>query len=133
MTRSNFRVGLFGVGLFLLFGACDQESQKSEKASLDQEKESILSFLRTGTCSEDSECRFIGMGSKACGGPQEYIVYSASLDTAEVLRLISGYNTMEDAYNRKWGVASDCSVPPPPDSVRCLNGVCVGYWNGTPR
>ena len=133
MIFNDIRVNPGLICVLLLFTSCDQDSKESEKQALDEEKENILSFLQTGKCTDDGGCLFIGLGTKACGGPQEYVVYSASLDSAQVLGMIAGYNAMEDAYNKKWGIVSDCSVPTPPGSVRCLNGICVAYWNDVPN
>ena len=133
MMFDDIRVSPGMICALLLFASCDQDSKESEKQDLDREKENILSFLQAGNCTDDGGCLFIGLGTKACGGPQEYVVYSASLDSVQVTGMIANYNAMEEAYNKKWGIVSDCSLPPPPDSVRCLNGICVGYWNGVPH
>lgn len=109
------------------------DSQKDERASLDARKQLIVSFAKSGQCEGNAGCRYAGLGSKACGGPQEILVYSTSVDTVKLLQMISQYNADEGQYNRKWGVISDCSTPQSPDSLVCVNGVCVGYWNGVPR
>jgi len=111
-------------------GACDELYRQSERDALDRDKENILAFAKTAGCTGNSDCRFSGLGVKPCGGPWGYVIYSTNLDTAQLIRLINDYNVAEQAYNRKWGIAGDCEVPPPPDSVRCINNVCIGYWNG---
>jgi hypothetical protein len=111
--------------------ACEKElTRDEERALLDAQKQEIISLAKSGACAINSQCRYTGLGSKPCGGPWGYIVYSTSVDTSKLFLKISDYNAAEDRYNRKWGIYSTCDVPPPPDSIRCLNGVCVGYRNG---
>lgn len=121
------------LALGLTQGACDEGSRESEAAALIRQKDEIIAYAQTGQCVSGGACRFSPMGTKACGGPTGYIVYSTSLDTTKLLGMIAVYTAEQDAYNRKWGIASDCSVPPPPDSVGCANGACVGYWGGIGR
>lgn len=121
------------VVLFGAFAACDNEpTRESDRAILDQQRKEILALAASGQCSGDSECRSMSLGSKPCGGPWEFFVYSTALDTQRLFAMVKEYNQNEDAYNRRWGIASDCAMATAPDSVGCLNGVCVKYRNGTP-
>ncbi len=122
------------VMLLMLAGLVScKESQEDERSALELEKERIVLYAKSGQCINDSQCRFVGLGSKPCGGPRMYLLYSASLDTTKLLTMISQYNAGEHSFNLKWGLGSDCSIPAAPDSVRCVEGVCVGYWNGVAR
>jgi len=112
---------------------CLDDSQESERAALDKEHQNIISFVKTGSCNDNSDCRYVGAGSKPCGGNRSYVVYPVSFDTVRLFQMVSDYTSHEAAYNRKWGLVSDCLMPPPPDSMRCVNGRCVGYWNGVAR
>ncbi len=111
--------------------ACEKEFTREEEGSLlAKQKQEIIAFAKSGVCSVNSQCRYAGLGSKPCGGPWSYVVYSTSVDTNKLVSKVSFYNAAEDRYNRKWGIYSTCDVTPPPDSIRCLKGVCVGYQNG---
>jgi hypothetical protein len=125
------RVLMVGTVPSCILVACD-ESQESEREMLESDKQRIVSYAQSGGCAGSAQCLYRGLGSKPCGGSWEYIVYSTTLDTAMLHRMIEEYNSRESAFNQKWGVVSDCSIPPPPDSVRCEDGTCVGYWNGIP-
>jgi hypothetical protein len=116
----------------IVFGfACEKELNREEEgALLDAQKREIISLAKSGACAINSQCRYTGLGSKPCGGPWSYLVYSTSVDTSKLLIKVSEYNASEDRYNRKWGIYSTCDVTPSPDSIRCLNGICVGYRNG---
>lgn len=116
--------------LIILFVSCDESTRESDRAVLYTQKREIISLANSGQCTANSECKFIGIGSKPCGGPWNYIVYSTSIDTQRLFRMITQYDQNEDSYNRKWGLASDCSMAPAPDSVGCLDGRCAMYRNG---
>ncbi|MBV6645427.1 MAG: hypothetical protein KI790_08250 [Cyclobacteriaceae bacterium] len=97
--------------------------------SLDSIRLVIINEAQASTCGQDANCLFIGLGSKPCGGPSEYLIYSSSLDTASIHSLVEYYNNLDDQLNEKLGKPSDCSIAPAPDSVVCDNG-CVAYRNG---
>lgn len=111
--------------------ACE-DSRELDKAVLDRERQQIITFARSGQCGGMAGCGFIGLGSKPCGGPWEYLTYATSIDTTQLFEMVLNYNVSEYAYNRKWNIGSDCSIPQPPDSVVCVSGMCTGYWNGVP-
>ena len=75
------------------------------------------------SCEDDSEWVYTAFGSKPCGGPMGFIAYSKTIDTIHFLRLIELHRRDQQNYNNKWEIASDCSVPPQPDSIICNNGV----------
>lgn len=96
---------------------------------LDSMKTAILSLAKYDSCSQDTECQFIGLGSKPCGGPWEYLIFSTSADTASLIPLVNAYNQKEEELNQRTARGSDCSIAIPPDSVICENG-CVAYYEG---
>lgn len=76
-------------------------------------------------CADSTLCAYIGVGSKACGGPRRYAIYSkATTDSALLAERVRYLNALEDHFNRKYGVYSDCSVPNLP-RLGCVDGVCV--------
>ena len=74
------------------------------------------------------DCAYIAFGSKPCGGPWSYLVYSISIDVDLLKSKVKQYNKMEDEYNRKHGIASDCAIVLPPTSLNCVNDKCVGVY-----
>jgi hypothetical protein len=108
-------------------------SQEVEKAYLDHQLTQILDLATCTRCDSGSDCRFTDLGSKPCGGPRYYLIYQSNVDTAKLLQLVKLYNRAEMAFNKRWEIGSDCIFEPQPDSVRCLNGDCIGYWDGETR
>ncbi len=94
---------------------------------LDSLRQVIIAEVQDGTCEGESECRFVGLGSKPCGGPWEYLIYTTNVDTERILGLVEDYNELERIYNDKKGLGSDCSIAIAPDSVICDGGGCVAY------
>lgn len=88
-------------------------------------KSTIESMANASVCNDDFECRFIAFGSKPCGGPWEFLVYSASIDSMALVTAVTEYNQLEADYNLNCNVISDCSTPQPPTSFSCDNNQCI--------
>ncbi|WP_248724687.1 hypothetical protein [Seonamhaeicola sp. ML3] len=119
--------------LCLLLTACLTEEDQSpvyneELETLTALREDIETLADSSVCNDSSECRFIAFGSKPCGGPWGFLVYSTSIDTNDLEAKVEQYNTLEAAFNSKWGLASDCSVPAQPTDVICENNKCVAIY-----
>ena len=119
--------------LAILLVSCNDTTQKFDQQSLDTKRQSMVSFINTAQCTKPKGCRSIAVGSKPCGGASEYFIYSTTLDTAKLIQMAEAYSMEMSSFNIKWKVISDCSVVSPPDSTRCVSGICNGYWNGVAR
>ncbi len=114
---------------------CDFENdnssltQQEELNELIAHKSYIKSLITNTSCSENSQCGFVGLGHKPCGGHWEYLVYSSNNDTKLLLEQVAIYNLKEEAYNRKWNVVSDCAYVMPPIRVDCINNKCVAVYS----
>lgn len=110
---------------------CDDDDitdQETEKTQLNTLKLEIENLANTSTCGDNFECKSIAFGSKPCGGPWSYLIYSTSIDTDKLETLVEDYNNKESLFNQKWGVGSDCSVANPPTSINCENNTCVAVY-----
>ncbi len=105
-----------------------ETTQEEELQALNLLSEDIEQLISEGICSENSDCDFIDFGSKPCGGPWSFLVYSTSIDVALLQQKVAIYNNQENAYNLRWGIISDCSFALPPEEVRCVDGECVGIY-----
>jgi hypothetical protein len=98
---------------------------EEDRNKLAEMRAEIDQLVGTPTCSEDGQCRFIGLGSKPCGGPWGYLIYStANVDSVVLKALVAQYNQLEAEINKKHGLISDCSIPAEPVLI-CVDGVCV--------
>lgn len=113
--------------------SCNDTTQKFDQQALDVKRQNIISFINSAPCTNLKGCTFVAVGTKACGGPSEYFVYSRTLDSAKLVQMVTAYTEEMSSYILKWKISSDCSVTPQPDSTRCVNGACFGYWNGVAR
>jgi hypothetical protein len=116
--------------LTIVFGCTSttELGKEDDLAELNSLKEEIELLVDTSICSENSDCDSIAFGSKACGGPKTYLVFSTSINVELLQQKVATYNALETAFNQKWGIISDCMVILPPTSVECINGKCTGVY-----
>lgn len=102
----------------------EDTSEEQDKATLKELYDEIVEHIGTPYCSSEEDCSIIGVGSKPCGGPWMYLIYSASTVDEEYLQaLVSEHATFEDYMNFKYGYMSTCDVPVPP-ILECHDGIC---------
>ncbi|MDQ3515790.1 MAG: hypothetical protein M3403_03315 [Gemmatimonadota bacterium] len=66
-------------------------------------------IAKSSGCARVSECRTAPVGNRACGGPRYYIAYcSTTTDSVALFRKLGEVAEAENAYNRKYGIASTC-------------------------
>jgi len=114
----------------IVFGCSNnsETSQEEDLTELNNLKIDIEQLIATGTCSENTDCDYIAFGSKACGGPTSYLVYSTSINVELLKEKVVAYNEKEAMFNKKWGVFSDCMMVSPPTSVACVSGKCSAIY-----
>ncbi|WP_298497529.1 hypothetical protein [uncultured Algibacter sp.] len=129
MKNKSVTTFLFLICLSLVVFQCEDEiTQEDDKAELDTLKFEIEDLANTSICNEETECKYIGFGSKPCGGPSSYLIYSTSIDTDKLEKLVLNYNQKHTDFNTKWGIISDCSVVNPPTSINCVNNSCIAVY-----
>jgi hypothetical protein len=122
--------GLFLFCLLFTVFQCDnsESSEEDDREELLSLKNEIEAIVATSVCGDTYSCEYMDFGSKACGGPQTYLVYSTSIDVENLSLLVDNYNEVEADFNTKWGVISDCSVQNPPTEVICENNKCIAVY-----
>lgn len=100
-------------------------TQEQELALLQKKYDKIISLSESNQCTNSEDWLITAIGAKACGGPTGFIAYSKNLDTVNFLNLVTAYTANQKTYNQKWGVISDCSIPPSPSSIKCENNLPV--------
>jgi hypothetical protein len=79
----------------------------------------LLRAIGNAACSDDSQCRTLALGAKACGGPEGYLAWSVlSTDARQLEALALRYREARQARNQRLGLVSDCAVVLEPP-VRC--------------
>ncbi len=122
MKHKNYKV-LMIVLILAGASACkknDESSMKADKLKL----ETLLTEIKGLSevkCEIASDWKFRPIGSKACGGPTGYIAYSSKIDTVSFIQKVNTYTENQMNFNKKWGIASDCSFPAMPEKVICEN------------
>ncbi|NVM77993.1 hypothetical protein FHW83_003817 [Duganella sp. SG902] len=77
------------------------------------------------SCDDSSQCHSIGVGSKACGGPENYIAWSSKNgDGAQLKALVEQHSAARRADDKRQGMMSTCSVVSDPGAT-CRAGICV--------
>jgi hypothetical protein len=77
------------------------------------------------SASETSQCDSIGFGSRPCGGPSSYLVYStANTNEPRLKELVSEFNQLDKKRNEELGFASICSIELKP-KLGLVDGVCT--------
>ena len=117
---------LFILASFLFLVNCSNDgidpSRNEEQEILDEMFIAILEQAMNEDCDNDENWSFTAIGSKACGGPTGFIIYSTTIDTVDFLNEVGKYTQAEAGFNEKWEIVSDCSTPRIPSAVSCVNG-----------
>ncbi len=89
-------------------------------------KESLIKALVANkSCDSNEQCQEIAYGSKPCGGPWSYLIYSTNnTNQATLTSEVTAFNELQRLQNEKEGAVSDCSVVVPSFPV-CSNSLCV--------
>ncbi|HQZ24124.1 MAG TPA: hypothetical protein PLD18_02395 [Flavobacterium sp.] len=103
----------------------DDSSDAITSAQLETKKQEIQNYINSFSCSESVGCSFIAFGSKPCGGPGSYLVFSNSVNLTKLQEMVKNYNEMNRLYNIQTNAISDCMPVAPPTEVKCVNGVCT--------
>ena len=122
---------IVAISCFLMAFQCDDDNEMSmedEQKALTINKKTIEDLAATSICNETTQCKFIALGSKPCGGAWGYLTYSTSIDVNKLEGLVEDYNKKEAAFNQKWGVISDCALVNPPARAICENNICVAVY-----
>ena len=119
--------------LFLAAFSCSDDDKPvscaDQKLFIAEQREQIRAFAETSICSDDFECRFIAFGSKPCGGPWEFLIYTTSIDTLELTNWVADFNTLETSFNQEGcGGMSTCDIPSPPIGFDCVDNICIPIY-----
>ena len=103
----------------------NDSSENITSAQLETKKQEIQNYINGFSCSESVGCSFIAFGSKPCGGPRTYLLFSNSVNLTKLQEMVKTYNEMDELYNIQTNAVSDCMYVLPPTEVKCVNGICT--------
>lgn len=119
---------IFFVLLITSFTSCTEEhslTQEQEAKYLEELLSEIETLASSVECENPEEWTFASIGNKPCGGPSGFIAYSLHIDKEAFLQKVEEHKVAQEAFNKKWGLFSDCSIPPTPKGVICENGKAI--------
>ena len=111
------------LGLALAF-ACVRPAHAADDASEGERKsiESIIALIGDGACDNDSQCKTIAIGAKACGGPEYYLAWSTKrTDGAALRQAAQSELTARRNMNVNPGMRSNCVFVADPGAY-CASG-----------
>ena len=112
----------------LFFVACSStdvtKEQDIELKKITDLEDEIIALAASSICNDAPECTAIAFGSKPCGGPWSYLVYGTSIDVNLLTSKVATFNQMQQEFNIKYSIASDCAFVGPPNEIICEDGKC---------
>ena len=76
-------------------------------------------------CTSDNQCRTIGVGHRACGGPEAWLAWSASASNEVKLKqLVEAHAQARKAEVERSGMMSICAMLPDP-GAQCVAQRCT--------
>ncbi|MGH2399811.1 MAG: hypothetical protein ACRDF6_08180, partial [bacterium] len=96
-----------------------------DRVTLNAKYQAVTDMVKMPVCSTSPQCSSVGIGAKPCGGPWRYLVYSkVNVNAQELQRRVDDLFAFEREYNRRNGIASDCSVARAA-TPGCVDGFCI--------
>jgi hypothetical protein len=128
-TPARHRIGRHAWGCaMLVFAAACASADRSTGGD-----GNLRTLIGDAACDSDAQCHTIGVGAKACGGPQAHVAWSSvRTDPGPLRALVERQAAAERDEAAAKGMLSTCSVVPDP-GARCDLGAPVGGRAGTCR
>ena len=113
------------LSFLLLFSGDPVGSQQSDAERLEELRRMIEREIGIPYADDPTQCKLIPFGSKPCGGPWGYLVYSTlKTDESRLRQLVNDFNQLQKKLNEKGKISSDCALAPKPE-VEFANGLCA--------
>ena len=78
----------------------------------------VTALIGDAACSDDSQCRTVAIGAKACGGPEAYLTWSVQRTDAQALdAAVAAYHRVRVAEVAQSGRASNCALVTDPGAT----------------
>jgi len=77
------------------------------------------------SCIEDQQCRVLAVGSRPCGGPEQFLAYSSTQTDSKLLAITNDrYRKIKQEQQLRLGLLSNCQMLTEP-AVQCQQQQCV--------
>jgi hypothetical protein len=96
------------------------DTTDAERAALERLRREARALVRADGCTAVAQCSVLPLGERACGGPEEYLVYCArTTDVPALRRKADAFTRAQRAYDAKHEVISTCEyrIAPTPQLV----------------
>jgi len=97
------------ISLTWVYADRDQPMQDADQARLENLYKDIEKTANQFS-SKTGSWKFTAIGSKACGGASSFTPYSVKIDEGHFLKKVEQFTKLQDDYNKKYGVFSNCSL-----------------------
>jgi len=102
----------------------DDSKEQEIEAEIELIEDDINAIIGRAACENSNQCGYVEMGSKPCGGPMTFKIYSSlNTDTTLLFEKAAKHVELSEELNRLTGAISTCSVEQPP-TVSC-QAVCL--------
>jgi hypothetical protein len=116
--------GVWGLLPSTLNGSKLDAAQQYDSERLEELRGMIEKEIGTPYAIEPTQCKLIAFGSKPCGGPARYMLYStAKTNESKLKQLVSEFNQLAKKINEEKKLSSDCMFVTEP-KVEFVDGVC---------
>ena len=106
-------------------GEMPPKDSPSDSSALDMARAAIRSLVGEPACSSVTQCRAQPFGSKPCGGPRQYLIFSATVtDSVRLASALARYHELDARQNERLGMSSDCAVVSRP-ALACALRQCA--------
>ena len=95
------------------------------EADADPSVKAIERAIGSAACDQDSQCRTLPLGQKACGGPQRWLAWSTkATDQAALRERLDRLSAVDAHPPARPAGASNCALVPDP-GASCVDGRCA--------
>ena len=127
---SRAALALCGIATLSLGGfACAADNAPASPAAADARTAASLmvpvkAVIGDAACDQSTQCRVIGVGAKACGGPSGHLAWSLkNTDQKALFAAVQVQAEAQKEENKVSGMRSNCAIAVDPGAV-CTAGRC---------
>jgi hypothetical protein len=105
-------------------GVARAQQVSADEAQLEALHAEILAMIGDAPCVNVVHCRLLALGTRPCGGPDEYLAYSSHIANRAVLENKAlEYTLIQEDVQRAKSIAGVCVVLPEP-RLACVDRRC---------